>query len=157
MATRIQGVSELRDALQNKSLTGLTQALSKVAESLTYQLRPPYTEILQFKAKETAKRFTVHFRARLHLHYSSLGTSHEGLVFTIEFGGNAFADIPTPPMDDLFYAGRVRSFRVYGYGSRWVGEKILTPRDLRLNLEIPTEAINAIDVEAFLATVSGRR
>ncbi len=106
----MKGVKEVEAALKTKSLTALTQALSELCEELAYQLKPPYTEILQFRAQEESERFAVEFNARLYLHYASLGSCPEGLVFTISFGGPAIADSPAPPIHELFYAALVESF-----------------------------------------------
>ena len=101
----MKGVTEFKEALESKSLTALTKALSEIADQLAYQLKPPYTEILDFRAREQSGRFSVHFSAKLYLHYSSLASQVEGLLFIIQFGGDALSDTPTPPSDELFYAG----------------------------------------------------
>jgi hypothetical protein len=156
LALLAKGVKEFRDALQSKSLTALTQALSKIAEGLAYQMRPPYTEILEFNATEQADRYAIHFRARLGLHYSSFGATAEGLVFKIEFGGDALSDSPTPPTDELFYAGRVQSLQVYGYGSIWPGIDTPAPKDLRDNLELHSKTIRPVDLRTFQQILSSR-
>ncbi len=153
----MKGVSELKDALQTKSLTALTKALSELADALAYQLKPPHTEILEFKAQEEAGGFTLHFEARLHLHYSSLGSSQEGLIFAIRFSGDALSDSPTPPIDELFYAGVVESLRVYGYGSRWKSGTIMEPPESMKNLEVAAEEISEIDVGHFYQLLLGSR
>ena len=113
--------STLKEALQSKSLTRFTKAVNEAAKGLAFQLKPPYTEILEFKAREQAGRFHIQFAARLHLHYASLRTKGEGLVFTIKFNGEALSDSPGPSIDQLFYAAVVRSLQISGYGSRWAG------------------------------------
>jgi hypothetical protein len=37
-------------------------------------------------------------------------------VFVIYFDGNAFSEIPTPPIHELFYAAVISAIAVYGYG-----------------------------------------
>ncbi len=145
----MKGVHELAGALESKSLTALTRALNEIADRLGYQLRPPYTEILQLKATEETTQFAIAFQARLYLHYSILGSSPEGLVFTIKFGGEALSDSPAPPTHELFYAGLVQSFQVYGYGSRWSGRSIATPEVFRENLEVAPRTIIAVDIDSF--------
>ncbi len=153
----MKDVSELHEALKSKSLTALTQALSEVADGLAYQLRPPFTEILQFKAHEEGGRFNIHFQARLYLHYSNPGGTPEGLVFTIKFGGDALSDSPSPPVHELFYAGIMESFQVCGYGSRWTGTKIATPLAFRKNLEVPSKTIIEIGIDSFYKALSRQR
>lgn len=145
----MKGVQGLAEALQSKSLTALTRALSDVADGLGYQLRPPYTEVLHMKATVDATQFAIRFQARLHLHYSNLESTPEGLVFTIEFGGEALSDSPAPPTHELFYAGAVQSLKAYGYGSRWKGSSISTPQLFRKNLEVAPRTIRAIDIESL--------
>ncbi len=153
----MKGVSTLRDTVQSKSLPKLTKALSELADELAYQLKPPYTEILRLKAKEEAGRFDVDFAARLHLHYSSLSTSQEGLVFTIQFGGETFADSPNPPIHELFYAAVVESIRVYGYGSKWKGRTITTPQEIAKNLEVTSQTLNEITMDDFHRMLEDRK
>ncbi len=145
----MKSVSELKEALRSKSLTSLTKALGELAEGLAYQLKFPYTEILQFRAQEEGGRYAVHFEAKLHLHYSNLGSSPEGLIFATKFDGDALSDSPTPPIHELFYAGVVESFQVYGYGSRWTGTIVAIPDDLAKNLEVASKTISAIDIDRF--------
>jgi hypothetical protein len=143
----MNGVSAFKEALETKSLTALTKALSELAEGLAYHLKPPYTEILDFKAKEEGSQFAVHFEARLHLHYSNLGNNPEGLIFTIKFGGDALSDSPTPPIHELFYAGVAECLRVYGYGSKWKGTTITTPEEFMKNPEVASKTISLIDID----------
>jgi hypothetical protein len=145
----MKGVSKFKEALLSKSLTRLTEASSELAEQLAYQLKPPYTQILQFKAEEENGRFAVRFSAELHLHYSSLRSDQEGLVFTINFGGEAFADSPNPPIHELFYAGVVESLKVCGYGPRWKGKPLQTSEEFVTNLEIRARTLNRIDLDDF--------
>jgi len=151
----LKGVTEFKRALESKSLTALTKALSEIADELAYQLKPPYTEILDFLAKEQSGRFRVHFSAKLYLHYSSLTSQAEGLLFIIQFGGDALSDTPTPPSDELFYAGVVESFRVHAYGSRWIGPAIAVSEEVKKNLEIPPKGLTDIDVNLFVQQLQG--
>ena len=146
----MKGVTEFKNALDSKSLTALTKSLSEVADQLGYQLKPPYTEILDFRAREQSGRFRVHFAAKLYLHYSSLASQVEGLLFVIRFGGDALSDTPTPPSDELFYAGVVESFKVHAYGSKWVGPAITVSEEVVKNLEVPSKALTDIDVNRFV-------
>ncbi|MGA8857477.1 MAG: hypothetical protein WB643_09975 [Candidatus Bathyarchaeia archaeon] len=146
----MQGVTEFKEALESKSLTALTTALRDIADQLAYQLKPPYTEILDFRASEQSGRFSVHFRAKLYLHYSSLTSQVEGLLFIIQFGGDALSDTPTPPSDELFYAGMVESFRVHAYGSKWIGPTITVSQEVSKNLEVPSKVLADIDVDRFV-------
>lgn len=146
----MKGVTEFKEALESKSLTTLTKALSEIAAQLAYQLNPPYTEILDFSAREQSGRFSVHFSAKLYLHYSSLAKRVEGLVFIIQFGGDALSDTPTPPSDELFYAGVVESFRVHAYGSKWIGPAVTVSEEVAKNLEVPSRALADIDVNRFI-------
>jgi len=131
-------------------VSSVTQALSELAEKLGYQLKPPYTEVMELKAKQEENRFAIHFSAKLHLHYSRLQTQNEGLVFTLQFGGEAYADSPNPPVDELFAAGVVDSLFVYGYGSNWPGQTIHTPDKLTQNLEVKSRKLNRIAIDDFL-------
>lgn len=146
----MKGVTEFKNALESKSLTALTKALSEIADQLGCQLKPPYTEILDFRAREQSDRFSIQFRAKLYLHYSSLASQVEGLLFIIQFGGDALSDTPTPPSDELFYAGVVESFRVHAYGSRWIGPAIAVTEEVAKNLEVPSKALTDIDVNRFV-------
>lgn len=139
-------LKNLQDAIRNKSLTSLTKTLGELAEQLGYQLKPPYTEVLNFRAKERGDRFAVRFTAKLHLHYSSLERSGEGLVFVVKFSGGALTESPAPPIHELFYAAAVGSLSVYGYGSKWHGKAITTPAEYRENLEITVEHLNHIQL-----------
>jgi hypothetical protein len=146
----MKGVTEFEKALESKSLTALTKALTEIADHLAYQLKPPYTEILDFRAREQSGRFSIHFSAKLYLHYSSLASQVEGLLFIIQFDGDALSDTPTPPSDELFYAGVVESFRVHAYGSKWIGPAITVSDEVTKNLEVPSKALTDIDVNLFV-------
>jgi len=136
----------LEAAIAERSLTGLTKALGELANQLGYQLKLPYTEILNFKAIEQGDRFTIRFSAKLHLHYSSFEHRDEGLIFVVKFGGEALAESPEPPIHELFYAAIVDSLSVYGYGSRWHGEILRTPAEYGKNLDITAEYLNQIQL-----------
>jgi hypothetical protein len=145
--------SKLRVALQSREVSLVTQALSELAEKLAYQLKPPYTEVMQLKAKQEGDRFAIQFSAKLHLHYSSLQTQDEGLVFTLQFSGEAYADSPDPPIDELFAAGLADSLFVYAYGSNWPGQTIPTPDQLTQNLEVKPRTLNRISINDLLKKV----
>ena len=138
--------ADLQEALESKSLTRLTKAISKIAEKLGYQLRPPHTDIVSLTAKEEADEYVVHFEVRLQLHYSA---NNDGLVFTIGFGGDALAETPTPLLHELFYAAVVREFHIYGYGSKWAGKTTPTPREFTENLEVTSHTISEIELGDF--------
>lgn len=145
----MNGASRLKQALETKSLTALTKALGEIAQEFAFQLKPPYTEILEFKAKEEAGRFALHFRAKLYLHYSRLADPQSGLIFVIRFDGDALSDSPAPPLPDLFYAGNVGLFRVYAYGTRWKGEPTIGRLEFVESLELPAETLYEIGVDRF--------
>ena len=152
----MKSVAELKEAIQTKSLTASTRALGHLAEGLAYKLGLPYTEIIDFKAKEDDGRFALHFEAKLGLHYSNLTNQQEGLVFVIEFSGEAFSDSPTPPIHELFYAGVMRSFQVYGYGGQWKGTAVTAHREVMLNLEVSSKSLNEIDLDSFFEQLESR-
>jgi len=152
----MKGVKELDEAVKAKSLTALTRALSHLAEELSYQLKPPFTKIIEFKAKEQAGRFVLHFEAELGLHYCNLGDQQEGLVFTVRFGGSALSDSPSPPIDELFNAGKVRSLHVYGYGAAWKGNAITSPQEFIKELEVSSKLLNEINVDSFFQQLENR-
>ncbi|HKM78668.1 MAG TPA: hypothetical protein VJZ03_06295, partial [Candidatus Bathyarchaeia archaeon] len=74
----------------------LTKAISELGDELAYRLTPPNTEITQFLAKEENSGYSVHFSASLQLCYSSLSMA-EGVIFVIDFDGDAISEEPTPP------------------------------------------------------------
>jgi hypothetical protein len=130
----------LEVAIQSKKLNSVTQALGELARRLRYELHPPFTEVIHLKAEEKEERFAVQFSAKLNLHYSS-PQMQDGLVFTLEFGGQGYADSPNPPVDELFAAGLVDSFAVYGYGEKWPGQSIPTPLELMDRLEVSSPTL----------------
>jgi len=145
--------NKLRVALQNREVTSVTQALNEIAEKLAYQLKPPYTEVMELKAKQEENRFAIEFSAKLHLHYSRLQTQDEGLVFTLQFSGEAYADSPNPPIDELFASGVADSLFVYGYGSNWPGQTISTPDQLTQNLEVKSRTLNRMSIDDLLKKI----
>jgi hypothetical protein len=145
--------SNLRGAIQSRKLDSVTRALDDVREWLGYQLKPPYTEVVRLRAEEEPQRFAIEFAARLHLHYSSRQTEEEGLVFSVQFSGEAYTDSPSPPIDELFAAGVVDSFEVYGYGARWEGQTVSTPAELLQELEIPSVTLNRLSIQDFLKRI----
>lgn len=152
----MKGVKELKEAVKAKSLTALTKALSQFAEGLGYQLKPPFTQIIEFKAKEQTGGFALRFEAELGLHYCNLTNQQEGLVFVIRFGGSALSDSPSPPTHELFYAGVVRSFQVYGYGGAWKGDAITAHHEFMRELEVSSKHLNEIDVDSFFRQLESR-
>ena len=146
--------SDIKVALHGKSLTNLTKVLAEVAEELAYQLKPPYTEVKRYKASEEADNFAIDFSASLYLHYFSLTTNSEGLVFVVDFRGNAIAESPSPPIHELFYAARVERLRIYGYGGRWRGRTIPTNESIARNLEVSSNALDQMELSDFQAALS---
>jgi hypothetical protein len=146
----MKGPNEFEKALRSKFPTELTKALREMADELGYRLKPPYTEITDFRSKQGADRFVVHFNAILYLHYSAVANSTEGLLFMIQFGGKALSSTPNPPADELFYAGVVKSLRIYGYGSRWLGRAVTVPQDISSNLELASEKLVTIGPHHFV-------
>lgn len=146
----------LREAIERKALTALTKAISKLADELAYHLKPPYTKIIEFKAKEEAERYKIHFSAFSRLSYTSMNTQDEGLVFVINFDGDAFSEVPTPPIHELFYAAVIKAVAVYGYGDDWVGKQIPTPVELEQFLDLHVRIINMIKSEDFCMQVQSR-
>jgi len=140
-------------ALHSREVNAVTRALSELAEKLAYQLKPPYTEVLQLKAKEEGNRYEIQFSARLHLHYMSLRSQDEGLVFTLEFSGEAYSDSPNLPVDDLFAPGLTDSLSVYGYGTRWPGQTMPTPDLLAKNVDVRSRTLNKIPLDDFLKRI----
>ena len=144
----------LQAALQSKKLNSVTKALGDLADGLGYRLKPPYTELIQLKAEDEDQFFSIQFSAKLQLHYASLQTRNEGLVFTLQFSGEASADSRNPPVDELFSAGLVDSFLVFGYGKRWKGHPVSTPEESLTNLEVSPRTINEIPIDDFLRKLS---
>lgn len=143
-------LNNLQDALQTKRLAAVTKALSELAERLAYQLRPPYTEVLRFIAREEDDRYAIEFAGKLHLHYSSLEKQNEGLVFTLEFDGDAYADSPNPSLHELFYAAVVNSVPSYAYGTGWKGNSIPTPPEFAENLEVRSQILLLVELKDLL-------
>lgn len=138
------GSGKLREAVQNKSLGDLTKALGELADRLAYQLKPPFTEVERFTSREEAGLFSIQFDGQLGLHYASLEHQDEGLVFNVKFNGSAFADSPTRPIDELFYAAAIESISVFGYGPRWKGETIATPKKFSDNVEVTAKTLSKV-------------
>jgi hypothetical protein len=149
----MRDVNEFKRALKSKSPTGLTKALSQKAGELGYRLRSPYTVVTDFRAKQQSGGYSVSFNAKLYLHYSALDNRTEGLLFIVQFGGKALSNTPNPPADELFYAGVVKSVRVYGYGSRWVGPEATVSQEIMDNLELPSKSIMNIGPDRFVKQV----
>ena len=142
--------NRLRVALESRDVNNVTNALRELADKLAYALKPPYTEIIKLKATEEGNNFAIQFSARLHLHYTSLRNQDEGLVFILQFSGAALAETPNPPVDQLFAAGVIDVFSVYGYGRRWPGETIPTSNLLSETLEVKSRTLNRISIDDFL-------
>jgi len=145
--------AKLREAVQSQSLTRLAKAISEAAEGLGYQLKPPYTEILELRAREVGDSFQVHFDASLHLHYASLQHEREGLIFMIQFGGDAISDSPSPPLDEHFYAAAVQSLQISDYRPRRNQERTTVSREIAEHLELPSDSLEAITFESFCKMV----
>ena len=145
---------DLKEALESKSLTALTKAIGRIANSLAYGLKPPHTELLQLTSKEEGDGYSTHFEARLHLHYC---TRENGLVFKIEFGGDALSDTPSPLLHDLFYAAVVKQVNVYGYGPAWSGKTIATPQEFKQHLEVNSPTVKEIEMKEFFDILQGVR
>ncbi|HUK28390.1 MAG TPA: hypothetical protein VLV31_08200 [Candidatus Acidoferrales bacterium] len=143
---------ELEEALETKSLTALTKAIGKVADELGYQLKPPHTELLQLTSKEETEGYSVHFHAQLRLHYCK---PQEGIVVAAEFGGDALAETPTPLFHDIFYAAIIEKVELYGYGTRWPGKALPTPREFIEQVEVPAPTINDLGMKDFLRILRG--
>jgi hypothetical protein len=142
----------LRADLESKKANAVTKAIGELAKRLGYELKPPFTELVNLRALEEDGHFAVHFSAKLHLHYSS-HKNEEGLVFTLEFSGEGNADSPSPPVDELFAVGSIDSFIVYGYGDRWIGRRIRTPSEFANRLEVTSPNLNQIETDDFLRAI----
>jgi hypothetical protein len=147
-------LNNLQGALQERRLTTVTKALSELAERLAYQLRLPYTEVLHFIAREADDRYAIEFAAKLHLHYSSLERQNEGLVFTLEFEGDAYADSPNPSLHELFYAAVVNSVSSCAYGTGWQGKSIPTPPEFAENLEVRSQTLLLVELKDLLGRIA---
>jgi len=148
-------IDGFREAIRTKSLATLTKTIGKLTIELSYRLTPPYTEITEFKSKGYDNRYRIRFSGISCLNYEAEST-HEGLVFAIDFGGDAFSDVPTPPTHELFYAGRIRTLKVYGYGDNWKGRKIRTPMKLQKSLDLKIVYLRLINTKAFCKQLESR-
>jgi hypothetical protein len=79
------------------------------------------------------------------------------LVFMIQFGGDALADSPSPPIHELFYAGVVQSFQVYGYGDTCEGKRTTLQDGIMQELEVPSSLLKEINLQSFLRRLEGRQ
>ena len=140
--------SKIKSAIQSKSLTELTKAISELGDELAYRLTAPNTEITQFLAKEENSGYSVHFSASLQLCYSSLSMA-EGVIFVIDFDGDAMSEEPTPPIHELFYAAIVRTITIYAYGEKWSGRSVPTPPELSHLLDLNDPMIMILSLDDF--------
>ncbi|HMK84148.1 MAG TPA: hypothetical protein VK503_10560 [Candidatus Bathyarchaeia archaeon] len=140
--------AQVKSAIQSKSLTTLTKAISELADELAYRLTPPNTEITQFLAKEHDSGYLVHFSASLRLCYSSLSMA-EGIIFVVDFDGDAISEEPTPSIHELFYAAIVRAITIYAYGGKWSGRPIATPPELSHLLDLKSSTIMILSLDDF--------
>jgi len=147
--------AKLREAIQSRSLTDTTETISEIAERLDYTLRPPYTEVSKFHAREEDGQYSISFAARLYLHYSRVSDWSEGLVLVLAFDGEAAADSPSPPIQDLFYAATLRSVSAYGYGPRWKAKTLSTPPALARNLELTVDELSEIQLDGLCNAANG--
>jgi hypothetical protein len=149
-------IDDFREAVRAKSLATLTKAIGKLTDELSYRLTPPYTEITEFKSKEYDNRYRIHFSGISRLNYEAESSQDEGLVFAIDFGGDAFSDVPTPPTHELFYAGKIRTLKIYGYGGNWTGRMIRTPTRLQKSLDLKIAHLHMINNKAFCNQLKSR-
>lgn len=149
-------IDGFREAIRTKSLSALTKAIGRLTDELSYRLTPAYTEITEFRSKEYDNRYRIHFSAISRLNYEAERTRDEGLIFVIDFGGDAFSDVPNPPTHELFYAGRIRTLKVYGYGDKWTGRKIRTPMKLQKSLDLKIAYLRLINNKAFCEQLKSR-
>jgi hypothetical protein len=140
---------KIQNPLQSRSLTSLTKGLGELADRLRYQLKLPYTELTRLTSKEDGKQFLIEFAGQLSLHYSSLERNDEGLVFQVGFSGIAIADTPTPEVHELFNAAQAESVHAWGYGKRWRGKSIETPKMFRENIEVAAPRLTNIQLDAL--------
>jgi len=141
--------AKFRNAIQTKSLNQLTKTLGEIAELLAFQLKPPYTEIKQLKAQEEDDRYLLQFQGTLRLPYQSLERSDEGLIFYVDFTGEAISDLPNPPIHELLYAASVTSLTIFGYGERWPGEIVEVQRELD-GLEVHGSTVEKVSLDRLL-------
>jgi hypothetical protein len=137
-------MKKLRESLSTRQVAEATRGLSELSEQLGYHLRPPYTDVMELKAREENERFAIKFRAELSMHYAR--DHNDGLLFTLQFKGETYADSPNPPIHELFYAGHVDSFVIRGYGARWKGEPATISQTLAENLELPSQEVVTIEL-----------
>ena len=141
--------ANFREQLQTKSLSHLTKSLGEIADALAYQLIPPYTEINHLKAEEESGRYILQFQGNLKLPYQSLQRPDEGLIFWIDFAGEAISEEPNTPIHELLYAASVKSMTIYGYGERWPGTIVELPREFLGAIEVPNSALKKVGLDAF--------
>jgi len=141
--------AKFRNAIQTKSLNQLTKTLGEIAELLAFQLKPPYTEIKQLKAQEEDDRYLLQFQGTLRLPYRSLERSDEGLLFYVDFTGEAISDLPNPPIHELLYEASVTSLTIFGYGERWPGEIVEVQRELD-GLEVHGSTVKKVSLDRLL-------
>ncbi|HKM74783.1 MAG TPA: hypothetical protein VJZ32_00015 [Candidatus Bathyarchaeia archaeon] len=143
--------TKFRNSIQTKSLNQLTKTLGEVADILAFQLEPPYTEIKRFKAQEEEDdRYFLRFQGTLRLPYQSLERPDEGLIFYVDFAGEAISDLPNPPIHELLYAASVTSLTIFGYGDRWPGEIVKSQRELLNGLEVHSSTVKEIRLDNLL-------
>jgi len=141
--------AKFRNSIQTKSLSQLTKTLGEIADLLAFQLKPPYTEIKQFKAQEEDDRYFLRFQGTLRLPYQSLERPDEGLIFYVDFAGEAMSDVPNPPIYELLYAASVTSLTIFGYDDRWPGESAEAQRDLLNGLEVPDSTVKKVKLDSL--------
>ena len=142
--------AKIRNSIQTKSLNQLTKTLGEIADILAFQLKPPYTEIKQFKAQEDDDRYSLQFQGTLRLPYQSLERHDEGLIFYVDFAGEAMSDLPNPPIHELLYAASVTSLTMFGYGERWPGEIVEAQGELLNGLEVPGSTVKKVMLDSLL-------
>jgi len=142
--------AKFRNSIQTKSLNELTKTLGEVAELLAFQLKSPYTEIKRFKAQEEDDRYFVQFQGTLRLPYQSLECPDEGLIFYVDFAGEAISDLPNPSIHELLYAASVTSLTIFGYGDRWSGEVAEVQREVLNGLEVRDSTVKRVRLDSLL-------
>ncbi|MGA3295994.1 MAG: hypothetical protein ABSD41_00920 [Candidatus Bathyarchaeia archaeon] len=73
----------------------------------------------------------------------------EGIIFVIDFDGDATSEEPAPPMHELFYAAIVRAITIYAYGKKWAGRPVLTPSELSRSLDLKDLRIMFLSLDDF--------
>src|SRR5208282_1611725 len=142
--------AKFRNSIRTKSLNQLTNSLGDVADLLAFQLKPPYTEIKQFKAQEEDDRYFLQFQGILRLPYQSLERPDEGLIFYVDFVGEAMSDLSNPPIHELLYAASVTSLTIFGYGERWPGEIVEAQRESLNGLEVLGSTVKKVKLDSLL-------